>query len=319
MTVFAIQYLVLMTFAAIAFWRAPIATPAVGAAAWGDSLSRYRRSMVSSYLYEGLAVAGVLTTGNVWLFMGCCLLMSAGLTWHRVGLAARVGPPPTVVRTFAATLEPRDRQAYRSIPLEVALAAATCAAAILICATQDMVSAKRSLAAPAMIFYIYTGLALARRAAVGARLFPIPSERAEEYFALRESARRLTLIAIDWLRALASSLLLCWSLLAAGILKEAASGRELSIPFWILYVMAMIDMSPRLWGFLLMRRALAMPSQPVRVDEKTRGLFRWNPDSPSMLSRGVHGWAMNLADPRTQLWLAYAVGFAAVIWMGVIA
>jgi hypothetical protein len=319
MTVFAIQYFLLIALGAILFWRVPVSQCAgsgLNGAEPMDALSSYRRPMLLSYQIEILAAVGALATRSVWLFMTACVLLSAAMTWHRVGLAARV-LPSSPLRAVAASLEYRGRHANPTAPLEVILAIATVTSVLLMAPDARNLTAK-SLAIPGRILYLYLGLLLARRAAVQARLLPIPAERAPEYFELREGARQLILLAVDWLRTLAACLMLCWALVATRVFDIAWSTQVLAIPFWILYLMAMVDMSPRLWKFLVMRGSLNPRSASIDINESVRAPFHWNSDSPAMMLRGVHGWALNLADRRTQMWAAYTAGLFALIWMGVI-
>ena len=149
------------------------------------------------------------------------------------------------------------------------------------------------------------GLLLLKRALVAGRT-ALPREDAEAYLQWREAYRRLLLRTCDAVR-------LILSLCVALMLTEAGRtvvvlGTFLLLAAWAAWYMAQVR------KFMDLYRRSKPVRMPAALEPETSAapVVCFRPQIPLSFIRGPRGWAINLANRRSQVGILYMAGLAAL-------
>jgi hypothetical protein len=256
-------------------------------------------------------------------------------------------PATEPVSALAALLLTAAQRAQRNFAIEWALGvAAPVAIGFLACAQWKGGAAvdRFELWAPRItLLYLALGAELVRRVVAEAGITQIPAEGAERFLAWREMVRGNWLAACDWIRCLLVLAALVYSVDAAlryDTLKRGWPGFVLIALVAVYVVMMCVSLQCGRRRLIEVARALKgharmKPRPPLPMENPLAGLIAsvgrrgteyrrdilwfacWSPDHPKVLVRAARGYALNLANPRAYVFLAYGAGLAALaLWIG---
>jgi hypothetical protein len=198
--------------------------------------------------------------------------------------------------------------------------------------------------APRITFlYLALGAELVRRVVAEARITQIPAENAEKYLAWREMVRGTWLSTCDWIRGLLVLGALLFSVDAAlpyGSLEDGWQRFVAAAPLAVYVVLMCVSLKRGQQRLIEVTKTLKgqprmTPRSPLPMEKPLVGLAAsvgktphefqknifwlacWSPDHPKVLVRAARGYALNLANPRAYVYLAYSAGLAALaLWIG---
>ncbi|HEV8148515.1 MAG TPA: hypothetical protein VGP79_19125 [Bryobacteraceae bacterium] len=285
----------------------------------------------------------------------CFLIYVVLISLYQIRVAKRFAPrvwdreslvTESVSAVAAPLLSPAQR-AQRNRLTEWALGVAVFAAIAFLAYSQweggAAVDRFELWAPPIAFLYLALGAELVRRVVAEARITQIPAENAAKFFDWQEMVRRNWLAACDWMRGLLVLGALVFSLEAAlpnGSLEPGWHSFIKVVPLAVYAVLMcvsfergqrrLIEVAKTLKGQPRLKPRPPLPMENPLVgftaSVNTRGpesrrfvlwFACWSPDHPQVLVRAAHGSALNLANPRAYLFLAYGMGLAALaLWIG---
>ena len=293
-----------------------------------EILRRYRMRILLPFAIELVSLALILTFGRVsYLFW----LMLLYVGFARVNHAFSVELAERRARAYAVqgtdqpaaarvlSLTPRRLADYTNWKLEIVLAVLVLGTIAWLVHFYLRAPQHHSLRAvfgvPLMLLYVHLGVLIVKWGLVAWRT-PLPLAATEEHMEARERARRFHLIGCDLLRACFTIQLVLWPISLT--LPPAASSRFITI-----YALVTIGISAllTLWQekqrkemLEFVKRVRPIFMKDVLDDgEKPGYLVCYRPDTPVTLIKGARGYALNLANGRTQLGAAYIAGFVTLV------
>jgi hypothetical protein len=296
-------------------------------------LRRYRSRLMLVYLPDALcAVAAYLWGGLIGLAFEqiagaivtrLCQTLVAIHTIRQTKLLAAEGSWKPVA-SVALSLKTRRLRDYLDLRFELALPLFTVASLAIVAsyfrhgsATSGPAGLVRELAIAALAIYVQLGGLLAKHALVRWRMW-LPGERTETYLRWREAVLNYFLWACDYLRAMLTVAIVSFVLFAN---LRAAGPREAILPLAAAVAVGIIVCGAaglgtrrrrlkRLWNELQPLEDFSSP--PQKIDSREfflGGLCYCNADNPALFVPGPLVYAINVANNRTYLYLAYVAGF----------
>lgn len=293
-----------------------------------EILRRYRMRILLPFGIDVVATALILGFGKVtylfWVifflagFIHVNQLFSVALAERRARAYAVQGAEQPAA-AMVLSLTPRRLADYTYRWLEIVLALLTLGTLAWLAWFYRVAPERHTLrevfAIPLMLLYCHLGALFVKWGLVAWRT-PLPLDATEEHLELRERARRFHLVACDLLRASFTIQLLLWPLSFA--FSRAAANR-----FITSYVLVTIGISfiMTVWHERRRKEMLELVKRvkPIfmkdSLDEGANSsyLLCYRPDAPLTLIKGVRGYALNLANSRTQVGVAYLAGFVTLI------
>ncbi len=309
------------------FFNVPV-QPGFYAGPGADILRRYRMRIFLPFAIDIAAVTVILILGKPaligWLLIFLVVFIH-GNHLFSVDLAQRRARPYAVpgsdkaVPAMALSLKRRRLADYTNRRLE-ALIALISVGVFLWLARYYMAGSggktfREVFGAPLFLLYLQLGVLLVKWGLVAWRT-PIPQNDAETHIAWREQARKLYLQVCDWYRISWTAQLLVCPFMTAVSSQEKM--KVLTIFWWSLQA---ITIAMTVW-LELRRKALqrmALRASPVRLPnlsgdaESSSWLLCFQPSSPLLLVKSARGYALNLANTRTQFGAVYLAGLVTLV------
>jgi hypothetical protein len=156
-----------------------------------------------------------------------------------------------------------------------------------------------------ILFYVQVGLLLLKRALIAGRT-ALPQENAEQYLAWREAFRRMLTDSCDAVRFMTAGIALIAILYFNVTLLAVVTGVVLT--GWVT------------WYWIRLRRFMKLYTStgPIRLpgalepEPALPPMLCYRPQTPLSFVKGARGWAINLANRRSQVGVAYLIGLIAV-------
>lgn len=220
---------------------------------------------------------------------------------------------------LTASLVPRTATGYRRPMLDRTLNGLTILAlAALAWAISRHPLDWAELLGPTFVLYAQLGVRLAKRSVIDWRVSPVPAEGAQQVLAWHDEARRLLLAMFDWIRIF-SVYLLSWMSIMPLAAESWALWRyrdfTLGWPLMGIWLLMMVDLHRRRRRYVDSARVLRNAGlRPAPLEPLPDGrLLCYRREHPSAIIRTSRGYALNAANPRTQMYFAYAAGWVALI------
>jgi hypothetical protein len=206
-------------------------------------------------------------------------------------------PQPTAV---AFSLTPRRLRDYTNFPLELLIAS------INIGIIQMVYGQWRANWGGAiLIFYFQAGLLLLKRALIAGRT-ALPQQDAEQYLAWRDAYRRLLTNSCDAVRLITAG----GTLLALIDFNITAIAVGLAVML-LMFVVWYATQVRRFFRLYTSTRPVKLPDA-LEPEQAVPPMLCYRPQTPLSFVKGARGWALNLANRRSQIGVAYVIGLAAV-------
>jgi len=273
-----------------------------------EILRRYRLCIVAPFAVDAVALALIYRFGDPRYLLYLALAdVAIALINHTAALkrsirearAFEIEPLPQA-SAVAFSLTTRRLRDYTSLPLELAVVGLNLAVVILLWPEPSEL-----LGFALVMVYVQLGLELLKYALIAGRTL-LPSQNAEEYLAWRESYRRLMTDSCDAVRLMIA---------VTALLATAGLDRAQLILATLIMLLA--------WVFWYGRRAKSFfavyrHARPVRLpgplepEAAVPLMICYRPNTPLSFVKGARGWALNLANRRSQVGVAYLIGLFAV-------
>jgi hypothetical protein len=273
-----------------------------------DILLRYRLWIFAPFLFDALALLLIyrfaaprylpyLALADILLTVGNHIAALKRAIREVKPFATEDVQPVSAVAFSLTTRRLRD---YTSIPLELVIASFN------IRVLQVLYGQPwQAFSGAIILFYVQAGLLLLKRALIAGRT-ALPQENAEQYLEWREAYRRLMTDSCDAVR-----------LLAAGAVLVAVFDVDRTQMLIAIFV-ALALWTAWYWRRLRRFMALYTAAKPVKLpgalepEEAVPPVVCFRPESPLSFVKGARGWALNLANRRSQIGVAYLVGLVVV-------
>jgi hypothetical protein len=272
-----------------------------------DILRRYRMWIFAPLLFDAVALVAIYQWGRPIYTVYLALLDIVIVTLNHMAAlkrAIREVKPYEVeaVQTTSAvtfSLNTRRLRDYTNLKLELVI--------VLLNAGgfAALGGGWGALAALLFLLYLQAGLLLLKCGLIAGRT-PLPRENTEQYLQWREAYRRLLTGSCDAVRLMtAAAMLLIWADLGR---TELVAGLIVVLSVWLV------------WYGRGLRRFVQLytSARPVRLPQSlepvaaTPPVVCYLPETPLSFVRGARGWALNLANRRSQIGVAYLLVLVAV-------
>jgi len=293
-----------------------------------EILRRYRLRVLLPFAIDLVAMALILSFGKIFYVFWLVLFLAGFIHANQafsVALAERRARAYAVqgadrpAAAMVLSLTPRRLADYTNRKLEIVLVLLTLGTIAWLVRFYRMAPGHHSLhdvfGVPLMLLYVHLGVLLVKWGLVAWRT-PLPLTATEEHMEARERARKFHLTACDLLRATFTIQFVLWPISLT--LPASAANRFITV-----YVLVTIGISfiMTLWQERRRKEMLefAKRTRPVFMKDSLEGgehpsrLLCYRPDAPVTLIKGARGYALNLANRRTQLGVAYIAGFVTLI------
>jgi hypothetical protein len=273
-----------------------------------DILRRYRLWIVAPFALDAAALALIYRSGATRYLLYLALAdVAIALVNHTAALkrsirearAFEIEPVPRA-SAVAFSLTTRRLRDYTSVRLELIIASMNLAVVLSL-----WHEPAELLGLPMVLFYLQLGLELLKYALIAGRTL-LPSEGAEQYLQWRESYRRLLTDSCDSVRLMVAASV---ALATSGLdLRQTFIAVLVMLPAWTIWYWR------RVRSFMeTYRRALPviLPSA-LEPEASVPPMICFRPNTPLSFVKGTRGWALNLANRRSQVGVAYLIGLVAV-------
>lgn len=293
-----------------------------------EILRRYRMRILLPFGMDVVATGLILSFGKVaylfWVifflagFIHINQMFSVALAERRARAYAVKGaeqPAPAMV----LSLTPRRLADYTYRWLEVVLALLTLGTLAWLAWFYRMAPERHSLhdvfGVPLILLYSHLGALFVKWGLVAWRT-PLPLASTEEHMEVRERARRFHLRACDLLRAGFTLQLVLWplSFMFPRVTADRFMTGYVLVTIGISFIMTVWQERRRKEMLELVKRVRPIFMKDSLEDGAgTSRLLCYRPETPVSLIKSARGYALNLANSRTQLGAAYIAGFVTLV------
>ena len=293
-----------------------------------EILRRYRMRILLPFAIDVVATALILSFGKVsylfWVvffltgFIHANQLFSVALAERRARAYAIQGTEQPAA-AMVLSLTPRKLADYTNRRLEIVFALLTLGTVAWLIYFYRAAPGQHSLrdvfGIPLILLYSHLGALFVKWGLVAWRT-PLPLASTQEHMELRERARRFHLLACDLLRASFTMQLVLWPF--SFMFSRATASRFVSgyvlVTVGISFIMTLWQERRRkeMLEFVKRVRPIFMKDS---LDDGANPNFMlcYRPEAPLTLIKGVRGYALNLANSRTQVGAAYIAGFVTLV------
>jgi hypothetical protein len=272
-----------------------------------EILRRYRMWIFAPFLFDAVAVAAIYKWGQpIYLLYLALADVAIAMLNHVAALRRAIREvKPFEVEAMAApsavtfSLSTRRLRDYTSFKQEAAIAVLNLAG---LARLREGWGAAGGLL---FLLYLQAGMLLLKCALIAGRT-PLPRENTEQYLEWREAYRRLLTGSCDAVRLMtAGTVLLLWIDVSR---VEILSATLVVLGAWVLWY----------WGRMRRFMQLYARSKPVQLPHAlepagaTPPVVCYLPETPLSFVKGTRGWALNLANRRSQIGVAYLLVLVAV-------
>jgi hypothetical protein len=200
----------------------------------------------------------------------------------------------------AFSLTTRRLRDYTNIPLELTIA--SCNVGII----QTLWGESWPAWGGALIFfYFQAGLLLLKRALIAGRT-PLPQQDAERYLAWREALRKMLTSSCDAIRfMIAGSVLLAFLTFDRTLLAVVTAAM---LSAWVVWYWTQVR---RFMTLYTSTRPVKLPGA-LEQEQAVPPMLCYRPQTPLSFVKGARGWALNLANRRSQVGVVYLIGLGAI-------
>jgi hypothetical protein len=289
-------------------------------------LQRYRLCMMLPVVLEAVLAVGILIFGHLaylaWLILG----ISAAIHLNHLfnvdraerqarKFAERGAEQP--VSAMVLSLTPRRLRDYSNLVVEAFIIVVSLAAFAWLLRyhfhSTRAFNLRMVVGVPVLLLYQQLGFLFVKYGVVAWRT-PIPRAQAQEHLLAREEARKLHLKVCDWCRILITVEIAFFATvltLAPALRMKVVTGYCISLFIGAL-ALAVWHEKGRLDVVKANLRVRPMKTPAFSHVESSGRLLCYQPATPMLLIKGVHGYALNLANRLTQLGAAYVAGLIAL-------